>query len=65
MIYSYTDYSVYHTTYLFTLVTLEHASASCNFNYFSVSVVNYIYCEIATVLTSYMNVFVVRNVNPL
>jgi hypothetical protein len=65
MMYSCNDYSVYHTTYLFALVTLEYASALCNFNYFSVSVVNYIYCEIATVLTSYMNIFVVMNVKPL
>jgi len=31
-------------------------------NYFSVSVVNYIYCEIATVLNSYMNIFVIFSV---
>ena len=44
--------------------TLEHASALRDFDYFSVSVFNYIYCEIATALTSYMNIFVFRNVKP-
>ena len=65
MMHYYSDYSVYRTAYIFTVVTLQHASALRDFNYFSVSVVNYIYCEIATVLTPYMNVFIFRNVKPL
>jgi len=58
-----TTLCIIHHIYL--LVTSQYVSTLWNFNYFSVSVVNYIYCEIATVLTSYMNIFVVRNVKPL